>query len=128
MHLLRAAYTLAPYIGLVREAIELGAQLEREETQRLAIRSEYELRMKELDASIRQMEAAIKSEMTEREDLLAKLHEQCMELIKAGATDAALVVNERMMKKFQGSFISDLLAMRREIGGSKAQLVEKWRD
>lgn len=128
MHLLRAADTLAPYIGLVREAIELGAQLEREETQRLAIRSDYELRMKELDASIRQMEAAIKSEMTEREDLLAKLHEQCMELIKAGATDAALVVNERMMKKFQGSFISDLLAMRREIGGSKAQLVEKWRD
>ena len=52
MHLLRAADTLAPYIGLVREAIELGAQLEREETQRLAIRSDYELRMKELDASI----------------------------------------------------------------------------
>lgn len=93
--LLNIVHDIGPaYLSVAREFAQLQSQLEREETQRLAIRSESQIRLEELRGHLRHLDEIIAA----NKDLQAQVSETIKFLRENGDTEGAKILSERLME------------------------------
>lgn len=113
-----ASPNVLSYVNLVGEAVQLARELATIERDCRAIEAEHEERMTALNANIALMETTLAGELEERQELRRMLHEQVRWMIQAGDREAALIINRRMMDKFQTSIVAEVLRLKNTLATS----------